>query len=1062
MNFEFDCGSIADAHKIKATIEYLLIALNRGGSIRLLKEFSEGFTQTRVLLAEEQRSPNDPQPFRFVLKVGPATLLRDEVIRYHKFIPHARAHAAFARLIEPTPQSIEGTLATLPEGNLPGAIAYDYAPAALARTDCISLKSLVRRAVLDDASIEEAETVIDVTMNALGSLYAESKKVFTFNVTTYYLERWAPDFELTVERCVPVAGTLLLTLDRLSADHFAREPASSSDELRRVAELPQIEVKRDITIHHAVLAGQSTTHLKFYAPKADTLSVSINIERLPDHARQVIAAAGKAGRFGIWGTVGRSRYDFYRSRLNEVLPRYCDLGKSLITIGAVTLHNPLAYLSRLFKTAAGVSGGTLVAPAHGDLHPGNVLVVGTNPVIIDYGLSDTSLPVGVDAARLFGGLVRDVVADLLSPEDLVIVLSQVLELCPPTPLSDQKANRAYRLLRKLADGAQRITDEDTAALWPIHVYGYSWISLKWDDGSSSAYAASLLLAAVALTKLIGVPERDTTSLPESPELQAPKLSTLHKERVIKPEGPAEILLLVCQFSGHADYDPTDRIYSALADNVFESIPGLARVERMNQVVSARKDAIDLSNRYKASMVVWGTYDNLGISPRYEITRDSLIFKRSMIQLDQATRYQLGERFESYITQDLGAELTFLSLVAIGHMCLLNLNYTEALKVFERALQLISDREQLRRLGGFDVYYSLAAIFITLNHYNDASDSNEKARELDPTDFRGQLQHLVIRSLREKVSGEQMLDNLRQLLRERIQNEPEENEGIKKTLKILEGIKTLAGMRKLFESSVEKMRVPLVRESQGKKYSRDVVVHLQRAHDYCMAGGQYSKALREVRAALRVSPRSPDVLLFRAQYLALLDKVPEALRDLDAVLKISPSDTRAHVLRANIFCDSGDPQRALEEIELAFAKGFSKAHALEQWGNIMLALGRGAEVMQAIRDWEVDPSNPGIFGLRSKYYRQEGAYPLALANANEYVRLEKENPHAAYTERARVYAGMERNEEALSDLQRALPLIDADSFARKVLVAELSKIENRIARDGRATMATSVEQRDKAG
>jgi len=60
MSVDLDASSIKDGYTVKEPIKSLCLAIPRRGSIKLLpKEFSEGFTGTRVFLAEEHAIPDD-------------------------------------------------------------------------------------------------------------------------------------------------------------------------------------------------------------------------------------------------------------------------------------------------------------------------------------------------------------------------------------------------------------------------------------------------------------------------------------------------------------------------------------------------------------------------------------------------------------------------------------------------------------------------------------------------------------------------------------------------------------------------------------------------------------------------------------------------------------------------------------------------------------------------------------------------------------------------------------------------------------------------------------------
>jgi hypothetical protein len=372
-----------------------------------------------------------------------------------------------------------------------------------------------------------------------------------------------------------------------------------------------------------------------------------------------------------------------------------------------------------------------------------VLGVGTAPVIIDYGLSEEAPPVGIDGARLFGGVVRSALSNL-ALTDLTEILMESIGLAPRAIRADGPVEWARQILETLTGHTARIIGEKTAALWPYHLYGFSCIALKWPHGTTDEYRASFLLGAIALTKLLGPPAKAPTVLQVRPG-RAPE-SLLGESRRIKLESPAEILILVAQFEGHGELNPTARIYGSLADHVHELIPGLGRVERIEASVASRKDAVALAAEYKASMIVWGTFDGLGVSPRYDVTRDSLVMKRSATQLDQATRHALGERFEPYITQSLADEVSFLSLVAVSQICVLNLNYEAAISVLQRALTLVSDRERAQKLDAAGAYSSLAAGLLMARSYPEALSAVAKARDLALTNVFYEVQELALNRL----------------------------------------------------------------------------------------------------------------------------------------------------------------------------------------------------------------------------------------------------------------------------------------------------------------------------
>jgi hypothetical protein len=337
MSHTLDLNGILNGEAVRKPINDLCQQLRREGSIRLITEFSGGFTKTRVFLAEERASPKDPEPFRLVFKTGSGRLLGDEVRRFQAFIPYARAHAAFAKVVEP-----DRPLQILPRDDSPGAIAYEYAPAPLANAGCSSLTSVVSECLKGERPVEEVKQIIATTMSALGSLYATPKTDFAYRVARYYLERWVPDFVVTVERAVRLSGSTLLTLNRLDPQHFLAEASSDEVSLRRAAESPSQSVPPDVKMRRLLVAHRDDHRVYLHAPNADDLCLEVGIDALSQSEKKALA---KESHVSLWAPAGVSRYEFYGQRLRKAFPDI-DTGIATFSFGPNSLHNPLLHLSR--------------------------------------------------------------------------------------------------------------------------------------------------------------------------------------------------------------------------------------------------------------------------------------------------------------------------------------------------------------------------------------------------------------------------------------------------------------------------------------------------------------------------------------------------------------------------------------------------------------------------------------------------------------------------------------------------------------------------------------------
>jgi tetratricopeptide (TPR) repeat protein len=971
-------------------------------------------------MAEQQTTPADPQPFSLVFKVAKGALLREEVERFVKLWPRARAHKAFAQILEPVL-----TLTALVD-DYDCAVAYEHVAAAFGRKASVSLRDVVNEALHNETKFEVASELIDSTARALVSLYAYQEDVFAWEIARYYLERWVPHFQLAVEEAVELAPShYLLTMRHLNPSYFASATHTSAEAVQRAAESPKCDLV-DVVMPMLNVRRPIRGPLLVYERE---LSLELDLSAL---STSILKQVMDLSHVSVWmpandGTRLYSRYYtlLQRAFLGE------DLSRAFVAIGGHWFHNPLHHLSRPLMEYTRRLVTTRAAPAHGDLHPGNVLAVGSVPVLIDYGLSDVRLPVGVDAARLFGCLVRDVFSTLSLDELSAVLRAVVMHDADALQDSSVAATRAAAILDQIQSASLGVMGDGASELWPLHLYGFAFIALKWDAEMPGAHVACGLLAAVALTRLLGSPSPD--------DLLAVQITVPdHQSSDVAPEQPAEILVVVAKFYGSAEYDPTARVFHALEDNLRAVIPEIARVEYIDYVVLSRKDAVALAARYQASMVVWGTYDNLGIRPRYDVTRDSLAARLSMIQLDEATRHSLREKFNVYITEDLGAEISFLSLKAVGDMCMLNLNFTAALRVYEKCLSLVSDIERQRAMGAAEIHLNIASILFSLRKYEEALAANARASELVPGDLLTRIQALPLRAAVQKRSLPDMLEELRSILRERLSAnpEPDQREGLVAALAQLEKINSPNDLKEFAE---EASRVSKAQDfGSNAQFTKDVAVHLSAGHD-AVDRGDFRTALREFKLALRLNPNCARAFAGRAKVLAITDKVSAALEDLSRAERLDRREHLIYKYRAFIYMEAEQYEASLENVEKVRDLGFGRRSVLLPWGFSLLALDRGEEMMATIKSEQMDPHDEHIFILRAAYFRTALQYDVALREIDDALVIAPTSAYVAH-ERVRIYVAQKNSNAAITEARRMESLAKPGTFTRRKAKELVSDIE----------------------
>ncbi len=267
---------------------------------------------------------------------------------------------------------------------------------------------------------------------------------------------------------------------------------------------------------------------------------------------------------------------------------------------------------------------------------------------------------------------------------------------------------------------------------------------------------------------------------------------------------------------------------------------------------------------------------------------------------------------------------------------------------------------------------------------------------------------------------------------------EEAEALKVMLETLEPLRNSGDLLKLLKSESSKM--PSIPTTGGnKQFTKDVAVHLQRAHEMALAK-DYQRSLSEIRSALRVNPRCSEALITRANVLAVLDRIDEALEALAKAEKLNPKNPLIYSIRGDILCNlRGDYYGSLEQYETALKLGLMKELVLPEWGTAMIALGRGEEAFKMVRDWNVDPTSPYLFIFRSQYYRMKCDYEAALIQADQAVQLSGKEPALELRQRAEVNEAMGRREQAIQDLERAVQHSVKGTSARRIVSERLNNL-----------------------
>ena len=168
---------------------------------------------------------------------------------------------------------------------------------------------------------------------------------------------------------------------------------------------------------------------------------------------------------------------------------------------------------------------------------------------------------------------------------------------------------------------------------------------------------------------------------------SPNTSTNSQNLPFAPAVGDEILILIATFhltEGTDDRDVHNEIRRAIQTTIDDLEDDRLRVEveSMRLKAEAQAEARQLGERYKAAMVIWGADSGVRITVNYLNLKEP-----NLISISETERSQLANpsAYASFVTKDLPAQLTFLSLYAVGQSYYSEERYDDALIAIQQAV-----------------------------------------------------------------------------------------------------------------------------------------------------------------------------------------------------------------------------------------------------------------------------------------------------------------------------------------------------------------------------------------
>jgi Ternary complex associated domain 9 len=435
---------------------------------------------------------------RRIVKVGPPNEVGAEHAAYRRMQPSAR----FAPIQAATPGALDALQARRGERE---AIVYDHVSRFVGEPEVPprTLEQAARQAIarggeaLDDviAALEALFT------GAKSDLWGRSVAPTTETSWTSALNhRLGPDIVVEIDR-----------FDRRSRRLTLGKP--TPEELDRAARYPMDLLNASTTLSSTRIQPGGMIYLVRLRAnwRGDRLLASAKTNDALVHT-ELVCAGGQQIAIIASGLRDHDEFKVYglvrstRARAHQELFRAAGLHTDgeILSADGVRVPDPFRALQTALTERL---PGRVVARAHGDFNPRNILLVGRTPCVIDYGEMHDGQPIFLDFARLEGCLIRDV----LPGWDLARHVRVQRMLAVASRFGDEMADRlarnsgrdrsAFQLLWTIRSAARSMYPGAASQPWwreyLIQLFLFGHLSLKWAEPTRDALLATAAMTGVA-------------------------------------------------------------------------------------------------------------------------------------------------------------------------------------------------------------------------------------------------------------------------------------------------------------------------------------------------------------------------------------------------------------------------------------------------------------------------------------------------------------------------------------------------------------------------------------
>lgn len=441
--------------------------------------------------------------------------------------------------------------------------------------------------------------------------------------------------------------------------------------------------------------------------------------------------------------------------------------------------------------------------------------------------------------------------------------------------------------------------------------------------------------------------------------------------------PEEQLIILADFkqAGTKTYDTTRRIRASLDAELKKAGILNIRIVELHSAINNLEEARDLGRRHQAVFVIWGWYDDNGITPNFTITRET---PKPIVKAEfRETIAEPARDFAMYISQGLPAQMSYFATFTLGQLYYSAKQFDKALESFDVALANLEQNQRIQGIpfpeGTARLYYCRGYIQQVVKSQTDqAIVEYNKAIELDPKYVTAYYNRGIAYFTEGKI--EQAISEFTNAL----QIDPMYvgayyNRGF-----------AYSEMGNL-EQAIADFSQAIVVEPN------DPIAYIGRGNFYADKS-DWEHALKDYNTAIDLDRKSILAYVGRGNVYASNNNHNQAIDEYTKAIDLDPKLSTAYVGRGNIHVSKGNQEQALSDYSKAIEFNPLYAPAYVGRGNIYIAKNDlGQAIIEFSKAIELNPRDAGAYYNRGIAYMGKGDQKQAVTDYMTYLKLAPNAP-----------------------------------------------------------------------